>query len=139
MTLTSSVNITSGAALCRNMQPVVFTCTAVDVSFLSWQRNGEEIEPNFNIGDMPRRVASGLYTLFLNEIHVSQLRQLQVANMTSRLVVNLTDLVDGDKVTCKELVAQDSINLHYKIRGICSIERAIMSTSCIYLLNLSRQ
>ena len=125
VTLTSSVNITSGAALCHNMQPVVFTCTTVDVSFLSWQRNREEIEPNFNIGDTPRSVVSSLYTLFLDEIHVGQLRQ--VANMSSRLVVNLTDLMDGDKVTCKELVAQDSINLHYKIQGICSIERA-MST-----------
>ena len=125
MTLTSSVNITTGASLCRNMQPVVFTCTTEDVSFLSWQRNREEIEPNFNIGDTPRSVVSGLYTLFLDEIHVGQLRQ--VANMSSRLVVNLTDLMDGDKVTCKELVAQDSINLHYKIQGIYSIERA-MST-----------
>ena len=120
--LTSSVNITSGAALCRNIQPVVFTCTTVDVSFLSWQRNREEIEPSFNIGDTPRNVVSGPYTLFLDGIHVGQLRQ--VANMSSRLVVNLTDLMDGDQVTCKELVAQDSINLHYKIQGICSIEKA---------------
>ena len=115
MALTSSVNITSGSGLCHSMQPVVFTCIAVDVSFLGWQRNREEIEPNFNIGDTPRNVVSGPYTLSLDEIHVGQLRQ--VANMSSSLVVNLTELVNGDQVTCKELVAQDSITLHYKIQG----------------------
>ena len=122
VTLTSSVNITSGEAICPNTQPVVFTCVAVEASFLSWQRSGEEIEPNFNIGDTPRTVVSGPYNLSLDEIHVG-LRQ--VANMTSRLVINLTDLMDGDRVTCKELVANDSVTLHYKIQGECSKEEAL--------------
>lgn len=114
VTLTSSVNVTSGEAVCPNTQPVVFICVAVEASFLSWQRNGEEIEPNFNIGDTPRTVITEPYTLSLDKIHVG-LRQ--VANMTSRLVINLTDLMNGDQVTCKELVANDSMTLHYKIQG----------------------
>ena len=98
-------------------EPVVFICVAVEASFLSWQRNGEEIEPNFNIGDTPRTVITGPYNLLLDEIRVGRLRQ--VANLTSRLVVNLTDLMNGDQLTCKELVAQDSLTLHYKIQGDC--------------------
>ncbi len=120
ITLTSAVNITSGAALCPNTQPVVFTCIAVEASFLSWQRNRDEIEPNFNIGDMPRTVVTGPYNLSLDEIrrHVGP-GMGQVANMTSRLMVSLNDLMSGDRVSCKELVAQDSITLHYKIQGDC--------------------
>ena len=114
--LTSSVDITSGEILCPNTHPVVFTCIAVEASFLSWQRNRNEIEPNFNIGDTPRSVMTGPYNLSLDEIHR---HEGQVANMTSRLVVSLNDLVNGDRVTCKELVAQDSITLHYKLQGDC--------------------
>lgn len=114
ITLTSSVDITTGTTVCLNAQPVVFTCVAVEVSFLRWQRNGEEIEPNFNIGDTPRMVVSGPYTLLLDEIHAVSLRQ---ANMTSRLAINLTDLMNGDQVACMELVAHDSVILHYEIRG----------------------
>ena len=120
MTLTSSVDITSGTALCPNTQPVVFTCIAVEASFLSWQRNRNEIEPNFNIGDAPRTVVTGPYNLSLDEMHrhvAPGTGVRQVANMTSRLVVNLNDLTNGDRVTCKELVAQNSITLHYKIQG----------------------
>ena len=119
MTLTSSVDITSGTALCPNTQPVVFTCIAVEASFLSWQRNRNEIEPNFNIGDAPRTVVTGPYNLSLDEMHrhvAPGTGVRQVANMTSRLVVNLNDLTNGDRVTCKELVAQNSITLHYKIQ-----------------------
>ena len=87
---------------------------------MSWQRNGNEIEPNFNIGDTPTTVVTGSYNLSLDEIHLHEgpgMGVRQVANMTSRLVVSLNDLVNGDRVTCKELVAQDSITLHYKIQG----------------------
>ena len=120
VTLTSSVDITSGTALCPNTHPVVFTCTAVEASFLSWQRNRNEIEPNFNIGDAPRIVVTGPYNLSLDEIHRHMgpgMGVRQVANMTSRLVVSLNDLMNNDRVTCRELVAQDSITLHYKIQG----------------------
>jgi hypothetical protein len=92
----------------------------VEASFLSWQRNGDEIEPNFNIGDTPRTVVTGPYNLSLDEIHRNVGPGMgQVANMTSRLVVSLNDLMNGDRVTCKELVAQDSITLHYKTQGDC--------------------
>ena len=117
VTLTSSMDITSGEAICLNTQPVIFTCVAVEASFLSWQRNGEEIEPSFNIGDTPRTVVSGPYILSLDEIHAVGLRQ---ANMTSRLVINLTDLMNSDQVVCMELVAHDSVTLHYEIRGDCN-------------------
>ena len=111
------MDITSGETICLTAQPVVFTCVAVEASFLIWQRNGEEIEPNFNIGDTPRTVGSGPYTLSLDEIHAVGLRQ---ANMTSRLVINLTDLMNGDQVVCMELVAHNSVTLHYEIRGDCN-------------------
>ena len=99
--------------------PVQFTCIALEASFLiSWQENGEEIEPNFNIGDIPKTVTvvNDPYTLLLDEISVG-LRQDLVANMTSRLMINLTDLMNGDQVTCSELAAHDSVTLHYEIRG----------------------
>ena len=55
--------------------------------------------------------------LSLDEISVG-LRQ--VANMTSRLMINLTDLMNSDQVSCLELAARDSVTLHYNIRGDCS-------------------
>ena len=98
---------------------MIFTCVAVEASFLRWQRNGQEIKPNFNIGDQPKTIVSGPYMLSLDEISV-QVGLRQVANMTSRLVINFTDLMNSDQVTCSELIAHDSVTLNYRIRGNCS-------------------
>ena len=74
-----------------------------------------EIEPNFNIGDSPREQNTGPYTLILESIDVNQPRR--VANMTTRLVVNISSLTSGDEITCATLGTNSSETLNYTLRG----------------------
>lgn len=119
ISLSTSVDVTSGDAVCSNIPPVEFTCVAVEVSFLDWQVNGVNIQPTFNIGDNPLTVSSGSYILSLDRISADQMRP--VANMTVRLVANISSLPSGHRITCLELVAESSLTLHYVARGITII------------------
>ena len=104
-------------AVCPNLS-LRIECTGTDVNYLEWQVNGEEIAPDFNIGDSSRlgesRI-SGPYTLILLAIDVDQTRR--VANMTVQLVVNISSLVSGDVITCATLERNSSKTLNYMLRG----------------------
>ena len=108
----------SGGAVCSNniIPPIEFTCIAVEVSFLDWQINGTGIQPTFNIGDNPMTVNTGPYSLSLDRISADPIRP--VANMTVRLVANISSLPSGHRITCLELVAENSVTLHYLLRGL---------------------
>ena len=110
------MDVTSGAAVCSNIALVEISCVAVEVSFLDWQINGENIQPTFNIGDNPMTVNSGPYHLSLDRISADPVRP--VANMTIRLVANISSLPSGYHITCLELVTENSVALHYSLRGI---------------------
>ena len=110
------MDVTSGTAVCSNIPPVEVSCIALEVSFLDWQVNGENIQPTFNIGDNPVTVNSGPYRLSLDRISADSVRP--VANMTIRLVANISSLPSGYRITCLELVAENSVTLHYLLRGI---------------------
>ena len=112
--------MTSGAAVCSNIPPVEISCIAVEVSFLDWQINGENIQPTFNIGDNPMTVNSGPYRLSLDRISADPVRP--VANMTIRLVANISSLPSGYRITCLELVAENSVTFYYLLRGIAKYQ-----------------
>ena len=117
LTQTSSVNVTSGQAVCPSIL-VEFTCIGIDVSFLEWQINGAELQPNFDIGDSaPMEAPSGPYTLYLDAISVNNVDR--VANMTIRFHANISNLNSGDQLSCAtRFVAIMSSVFDYAIRGI---------------------
>ena len=113
MTLIS--NITFGGPICPT-PTVEFTCTAVDATFVEWQRNGVEIssfQPDDTVGDNgdPRIIPSG-FEIELTE--VNQGNQQNTANFTTILIANLSALINGsDWITCRFLGEKDSINISY--------------------------
>ena len=114
LSLVSSTDVTSGQEVCP--QIIEFSCAGIEVSFLEWQRNGIEIEPNFHIGNSaPSEQTNGLYTVILEAIDVDQTRR--VANMTTRLVINISSLMSGDEIVCATLGMNSSTMLNYTLRG----------------------
>ena len=112
----SSVDLTAGKEVCLNTPTVEFSCVGQEVSFLAWQRNGVEIEPNFHIGRLPGTYNStnGPYTLFLDNVTDVEMR---VANITTRLLVNISYLMSGDEIVCATLGMNSSKILNYTFRG----------------------
>ena len=112
--LSSTVDVTSGEAVCPNTS-LEFTCVGVEVGFLEWDRNGIEIE-DFNAGDSEQTEEFVYpFTLFLDMVSV--VPPSSIANFTSRLVVNLSDLMSGDEISCSQLTIQRSKILSYTPRG----------------------
>ena len=111
-----NTDVTSGREVCPGLS-LMFECKGTDLSFLEFQINGMEIEPNFNIGDVPgeRNSSSGPYTLELVSIDVDQARR--VSNMTVRLRTNISSLMSTDKITCATLGRNSSTMLNYTLRG----------------------
>ena len=114
--------MTSGGVVCPDESPVEFTCIAVGVNRLEWQINGQLIGSRFSAYDSPgRRITVGSYTLFLDMI--SPFTAAGV-NMTSRLVVSLSNLRRGDLIACSSLSrleTQSTGPIDYLLRGIRSI------------------
>ena len=80
-----------------------------------------EIEPNFHIGDSARTEhTNGPYTVILEANVVDQMRR--VANMTTRLVVNISSLMSGDKIVCATSGMNSSKTLNYTLRGNKSLK-----------------
>ena len=82
---------------------------------LQWRRNETNIGGSFSIafnnGDV-QRVDS--FTLILDSITTREL----VANMTSRLVTNISNLASGDRIGCAATInIQDTRTLNYRLRG----------------------
>ena len=95
---------------------VTTECNGTDFPFLEWLRNGIEIEPNFNTGDLPGEWNSGPYTLVLVSINVDQPRR--VANMTAQLIASISSLMSTDEITCATLGRNSSTMLNYTLRGM---------------------
>ena len=105
--------MTSGGVLCPNIF-VNFTCIATEVGFLDWFRNGVEIA-DFSAGDQMQMIVVPPYTVFLDTVR--RFPSTALANFTSRLVVNLSDLMSGDNISCSQNPLQKSNILSYTVRG----------------------
>ena len=116
ISLSSSVDVMSGGALCP-YNSVEFTCVATGVTFINWQANNRRIA-GFNAGQQHAQEFSPPYTVFLDEVNVDMMTEL--ANMTSRIVVNMSDLVTGVQLSCSQLSIKRVLNISYVIRGTYS-------------------
>ena len=116
LVLSSTVVVTSGEAVCPNTS-LEFTCVGVKVSFLDWDRNGMEIR-DFNAGDSGQTVLFvHPFTVFLDMVTIVSVSSVTIANITSRLVVNISDLMSGDQISCSQFPIESSKNLSYTLRG----------------------
>ena len=97
-----------------------FTCFGIEVSFLQWQRNGTSLGAFTSASSEDDFQREGPFTLFLDSITT----RATVANMTFRLVVNISNLISGDRITCvgagsTNTVTNDTVILNYLLRGTC--------------------
>ena len=111
--LSSSVDVISGGDVCPNTS-VEFTCNATEVAFLRWLKDGMEIE-DFSSLDPIGMVVVPPYTVSLDTVR--RFPSTALANFTSRLVVNLSDLMSGDNISCSQDPVRKSNILSYIIRG----------------------
>ena len=112
--MSSSVDVTSGRAVCPNTPPVEFTCVAVEVTFLAWRINETQIGSLTFSDDEGSVLQREKFTFSLEKITVSNNR----ANMTSRLVVGISNLANGDQITCiNEAGIQDNETINYTLRS----------------------
>ena len=88
-------------------------CVGIEVALLQWRRNEMNIGGTFSIafnnGDV-QQVDS--FTLILDSITTRN----TVANMTSRLVTNISNLNSGDRIGCVAIM-QNTRTLNYVLRG----------------------
>lgn len=117
MALTSITpgDIVNGGVVCPNLYPVEITCVGVEVTLLEWERNENRLNI-FTAEDNEGRVLQpeGPFTLFLDSIS----RQNSRANMTSRLVSNISNLMSGDRIICGELAnTEATVVLSYTLKG----------------------
>ena len=114
LTLSSSVDVASGGAVCPNISPVEFTCVAVQVIFLEWRINTTQIGSLTLNEDEGRVFQTEKFAFSLEKITVSNNR----ANMTSRLVVDISNLANGDQIICiSEAQVQDTETINYTVRS----------------------
>ena len=115
LTRVTPTDVINGGVVCPNLYPVEFTCVGVEVSFLEWRRNEISIgvfTGNFNDGDILQ--PEGPLVLFLDSIT----RRGDRATITSRLVGNISNLINGDRIRCIELGdREDTGTLDYMTRG----------------------
>ena len=109
------MDVSSGEPLCPNIS-VELTCVATRVAFLDWRINNSDIV-DFNAGDSPSPTGMIFtpYTVFLDVVNL--ISMTSNANITSRLVVNLSDLMIGDHISCSHLGLNDSVTISYTLRG----------------------
>ena len=108
-------DILNGGIVCPNLYPVEITCIGIEVAVLQWQRNeanvGGGFSINFNNGDV---LQVDTFTLILDFIATRS----GVANMISRLVTNISNLISGDRIGCVATNnIRDTRTLDYILRG----------------------
>ena len=94
------------------------TCVGIGVISLGWQRDGDTIGGVFTAsvsmeGDTVQEAA--LRTI-LDSVRIWN----TVANMTSRLVGNVSNLITVDRITCVgvgSMSTEDTVTLNYSLRG----------------------
>ena len=95
-------------------------CVATRVTFLDWNVNNTEIaevEPDSTPSSTGKVI--GPYTVFLDVVNVIPMTT-EFINVTTRLVVRLSDLMIGSTVSCSRASLQESVNISYTIRGKCT-------------------
>ena len=113
LTLTSPVDTTSGNTICPNTK-VEFTCMGVSVTASTWQRNGMDIE-SFNVLSVLGRFEQDPFITFLD------VNTGDPANMTSRLVFNVTDVMSGDTINCITDRGGRIVTMSYQTKGTVMI------------------
>lgn len=92
-----------------------FTCVGIEVNSLEWERSQMVLViisgRSANEGMVPTQ--NGPFTVFLDSIT----RNDGGANMTSRLVGNISDLISGDTIKCAEFNIEDTVSLDFTLRG----------------------
>ena len=98
LTRISLSNIIDGGVICPNFYPVEITCVGIEVYFLQWQRNGTNIGGSFTSASNNGQVQpEDLFTLILDSITTRIItNNIMVANMTSRLKTNISNVNSGD-------------------------------------------
>ena len=111
-------DVLNGGLICPNSYPVEFTCIGIEVSFLLWQRNRTSLGAFTGSSSEDDFQREGPFTLFLDSIAT----RANVANMTSRLAVNISNLISGDRIICVgagSTNTNDTVILNYSLRGTC--------------------
>ena len=116
--------------VCPNLYPVEFTCVGIEVNSLEWERSQIVLafisSRNANEGMVPTQ--NGPFTVFLDAIT----RNDDGANMTSRLVGNISDLISGDTIKCAGFNVEDIVTLDFTLRG-----KEVIYSACSQILPLS--
>ena len=110
----SPIDIINGGIICP--RPVEIICIGVEVIVLQWLRNETNIgvftSTGFSSGNIQREEP---FTLILDSI---TRRDNSVANMTSRLMANISTLNSGDTIACiAGSMQQDTRTLNFILRG----------------------
>ena len=110
MTLTSPVDVTSGNTICPNTK-VEFTCIGISVTASTWRRNGMDIDAFNVLSGLGRREPVDPFITFLD------VNTGDPANMTSRLVFNVSDVMSGDTIDCITSGGGRTVTLNYETIG----------------------
>ena len=120
MSLTSSVDVSSGQSFCSNTSAQVrmeFTCVTVAVKTLAWRIDSSVIEDFGLLATAPQSVSHPPFTVYLDTLSLIDSRS--AANMTSRLRIVISDLLGVERVECADVAASDYIDLNFRI--ICKL------------------
>ena len=124
ITRITPIEVVNGGVVCPNLYTVEFTCVGVEVSFLEWQRNRMRIDiftTNSNEGEVLQ--PEGPLRVVLDSIT----RRGGRANMTSRLIGNISNQLDSeDIISC--------IETHPEIEATATLQYTLIGKSCSYIL-----
>ena len=107
--MTSPGDVTSGNTICPNAE-VELTCIGVSVTASTWRRNGVDID-SFNVLSGLGRREQDPFITFLD------VNTGNPANMTSRLVFNVSDVMSGDTIDCITSDGGRTVTLNYETIG----------------------
>lgn len=98
-------SVSSGGTLCPNTS-IYFNCTALNVEFLIWERNDQQIQDYTPLDNAPLNQIIGEYILFLNTSTPAQAVG-ERRNLTSTLVGTLgSGFQTGDRIECVDNTGQ---------------------------------
>ena len=119
LTRISPSDIIDGGVICPNFYSVEITCVGIEVNFLQWQRNETNIGGSFTGASNSGQVQPvDLFILILDSITTRSIaNNIMVANMTSRLKANISNVNSGDIIGCAANGVQDTRTLNYILRG----------------------
>ena len=123
------MDVTSGDTVCMNAR-VELTCIGTSITFLTWLRNGVEIDSVSLSSSLGRRQAPGGFLVFLDVLSTAD-NMSRMGNMTSRLIFNVSDVSSGDAITCTEIGnVEGSETLNYMNRSMLWSLHAVCFCVC---------